>query len=179
MFRVRKLSCNISGSSAFGWRYAANRNLKLHHDRNHSRRGRCGHRSRFYRTNQSNQHLDIRLRSGLFPSHGASGQFVWIYHGWNGSDFNARGGNVYIAQTPTGEVLNNAVITSATSTTVVTATPSAFGAIGTTADMFQARFTGAVEAPSNATPTTIGFAVASGSASDALTVYRGSYCRWQ
>jgi hypothetical protein len=86
-------------------------------------------------------------------------------------------GQVYTAQTGT-QVMNNADITTATSTTVVTATPGAFGAIGTNADMFQAEFSGTLEAPSSATPTQVGFAVASGSASDALTVYRGSYCRW-
>lgn len=86
-------------------------------------------------------------------------------------------GAVLTSQTGT-QVNNNADITTATSTTVVTATPGAFGAIGTNADMFQANFWGTLEAPSNASPTQVGFAVASGSASDSLTVYRGSYCQW-
>jgi len=71
-------------------------------------------------------------------------------------------------------VMNNAIITTATSTTVITATPSAFGVIGTNADMFQAEIFGTVEAPSNASPTQFSIAIATGSASDALTIYRGS-----
>lgn len=86
-------------------------------------------------------------------------------------------GAVLTSQTGT-QVDNNADITTATSTTVITATPGAFGAIGTNADIFQADFFGTLEAPSNASPTQVGFSVASGSASDALTVYRGSYCQW-
>jgi hypothetical protein len=70
------------------------------------------------------------------------------------------------------------IITTAASTTVVTATPSAAGAIGTTADMFTAHIWGTIEAPSNASPSIVGIAAASGSASDALTIYRGSSCSW-
>lgn len=85
------------------------------------------------------------------------------------------GGEVLTNNTGT-QVDGNAVITSAASTTVVTATPSASGAIGTSADMFIAHIWGTVEAPSNATATTFGISVASGSSSDALTIYRGSAC---
>lgn len=84
-------------------------------------------------------------------------------------------GAVLTSQTGT-QVDNNALITTATSTTVVTATPGAFGAIGTAADMFQAHLWGTIEAPSNASPSIIGISVASGSAADALTIYRGSSC---
>jgi hypothetical protein len=70
-------------------------------------------------------------------------------------------------------------ITGATATTVVTSTPSAFGVIGTAGDMFTAHLWGTLEAPSNATPSQVGIAVASGSASDAVTVYRDlSSCWW-
>jgi hypothetical protein len=81
----------------------------------------------------------------------------------------------------TGSMNASAVngITGATATTVVTSTPSAFGAIGTAADMFTAHLWGTLEAPSNATPSQVGIAVASGSASDAVTVYRDlSACWW-
>lgn len=74
------------------------------------------------------------------------------------------------------QVDGNAIITTATSTTVVTATPSASGAIGTSADMFVAHLWGTVEAPSSATPTQVGISIASGAGADALTVYRGSSC---
>lgn len=88
-----------------------------------------------------------------------------------------------------GEVLTNLTgsmnagavngITGVTSTTVVTSTPSAFGAIGTTADMFTAHFWGTLEATSNSTPSQVGIAVATGNASDALTVYQDlSSCWW-
>lgn len=70
-------------------------------------------------------------------------------------------------------------ITGATATTIVTSTPSAFGPIGTTADMFTAHFWGTLEAPSNATPSQVGIAVATGNASDAVTVYQDlSSCWW-
>jgi hypothetical protein len=87
-------------------------------------------------------------------------------------------GRVYTNNTGTLVANSARSITTNTSTTVVTATPSAFGSIGTTADMFQAVLWGTLEAPSNATPSTVAIAVASGSASDALTVYRGSNCQW-
>jgi hypothetical protein len=88
-----------------------------------------------------------------------------------------------------GEVLTNQTgsmnagavngITGITATTIVTSTPSAFGAIGTAADMFTAHFWGTLEAPSNATPSQVGLAVATGNASDALTVYQDlSSCWW-
>lgn len=86
-------------------------------------------------------------------------------------------GTVNTSQTATS-VQNNADVTTATSTTVVTATPGTFVAIGTASGMYQAHFHGTLEAPSNASPTQVGFSVASGSASDALTVYRGSFCQW-
>lgn len=86
-------------------------------------------------------------------------------------------GEVLTNQTGT-QVDNNAIISSVASTTVITATPSAFGAIGTTADMFQAHLWGTLEAPANASPTQVGVAVASGNGSDALTIYRGSACYW-
>jgi hypothetical protein len=70
-------------------------------------------------------------------------------------------------------------ITGATATLVATSTPSAFGAIGTSADMFTAHLWGTLEAPANSTPSQVGIAVATGNASDALTVYRdASACWW-
>jgi hypothetical protein len=81
----------------------------------------------------------------------------------------------------TGSMNSNAVngITGITATTIVTSTPSAFGAIGTSADMFTAHLWGTLEAPSNATPSQVGIAVATGNASDALTIYQDlSSCMW-
>jgi len=70
-------------------------------------------------------------------------------------------------------------ITGATATTIVTSTPSAFGAIGTSADMFTAHFWGTLESPSNTTPSQVGIAVATGNAADAVTVYQDlSSCWW-
>ncbi len=74
------------------------------------------------------------------------------------------------------QVDNNALITTATSTTVITATASAFGAIGTNANMFNFHIHGTVEAPSNISPTIFAIGVATGNVSDALTIYRGSSC---
>jgi hypothetical protein len=81
----------------------------------------------------------------------------------------------------TGSMNSGAVngITGLTATTIVTSTPSAFGAIGTSADMFTAHLWGTLESPSNATPSQVGIAVATGNASDALTVYQDlSSCWW-
>jgi hypothetical protein len=82
-------------------------------------------------------------------------------------------------QTGTQQVSNATGIVTATQTTVVTSTPTAFGAIGTTADMFTAHLWGTAELPANATASQIGIAVATGNASDALTIYRDlSSCHW-
>jgi hypothetical protein len=69
-------------------------------------------------------------------------------------------------------------ITGVTATTIVTSTPSAFGAIGTAADMFTAHIWGTIEVPSNATPSQVGIAVATGNASDALTIYQDLSSCW-
>lgn len=68
-------------------------------------------------------------------------------------------------------------LASTTATNVVAFTPSAAGAIGTTADMFAAEIWGTLEQASGAT--TFDIEALTGSASDALTFYRGGYCTLQ
>jgi hypothetical protein len=61
-----------------------------------------------------------------------------------------------------------------TATNIGTFTPGAFGAIGTVADIFTAEIWGELEQGSGAT--TLNIMTLSGSASDSLTIYRGSSC---
>jgi hypothetical protein len=94
---------------------------------------------------------------------------------------NSLGMGAEVLTNQTGSMNSSAVngISGATATLVVTSTPSAFGAIGTSADMFTAHFWGTLEATSNSTPSQVGIAVATGNASDALTVYQDlSSCWW-
>ena len=65
-------------------------------------------------------------------------------------------------------------LTTTTATNIGTFTPSAFGAIGTVADIFTADIHGTLEQGAGAT--TLNIMALSGSGSDALTIYRGSYC---
>lgn len=55
-----------------------------------------------------------------------------------------------------------------------TATPGAFGTIGTVADIFTADIHGTLEQGAGAT--TLNIMALTGSASDSITIYRGSYC---
>lgn len=61
-----------------------------------------------------------------------------------------------------------------TATNIGTFTPSAFGAIGTVADIFTAELWGSLEQGAGAT--TLNIMALTGNASDALTIYRGSSC---
>ena len=65
--------------------------------------------------------------------------------------------------------------TATTAVTIGTFTPSAFGSIGTVADIFGFDLWLTVENGSTG-PTTITPMVLTGSTSDAITIYRGSYC---
>lgn len=86
---------------------------------------------------------------------------------------------VYTTQAGAMTVGHNVAIGGGTSTTVLTSTPGAAGAIGTTASMFTAHIWGTAELPSNATASQIGLAVATGAGADALTIYRDlSSCNW-
>lgn len=79
-----------------------------------------------------------------------------------------------------GEVwTNTTVVTEAnlptlattTATAIVTATPSAITTV------WNARLSGLIENPSNATPNQINIMVLTGNASDSITVKRGSWCK--
>jgi hypothetical protein len=66
-------------------------------------------------------------------------------------------------------------LASTTATNIVSATPSAFGAIGTAADMFDVTLSGTIENPAD-TANTINIMISTANSSDLPTVYRGSFC---
>jgi len=73
---------------------------------------------------------------------------------------------------PTNGVLPT--LASTTATNVVAFTPGAAGSIGTVADMFPVDLWGTLEP--GAGSTTLNIMILTGSGSDSITVYRGSYC---
>lgn len=75
-----------------------------------------------------------------------------------------------------GANVNGAIraLATTTATNVVVFTPGAAGAIGTVADMFPIEIWGTIEQAAGAT--TFDIEALTGSASDALTFYRGGYC---
>lgn len=65
-------------------------------------------------------------------------------------------------------------LASTTATNIGTFTPGAFGSVGTVADIFTADIHGTLEQGAGAT--TLNIMALTGSGSDTLTIYRGSYC---
>lgn len=94
----------------------------------------------------------------------------------NPTNFNAGGqeGTSLTALT-TGTVRNVTALT--TGTAIVSATPSAVGALGTAADMFEVKLHGTLENPAS-TAQTLGIMVSTATSADAVSVYRGGECHF-